>query len=134
MSSLTPHARGRDGFTLIELMIVVVIIGVLSAIAVPQYREVARNAKASEAEPLLRQIVTLEERHLAKTASYTIDLTQLEGGAALVTAGKYHTYSVSAHASGFCAIASPNAVGSAAGLTPRSMDAMRNFYDSAGCS
>lgn len=124
----------RTGFTLIELILVVVIIGILAAMAIPQYQSAARDAKASEAEPLLRQISTLEERYLARFATYTTDLAALEGGPALATAGKYHTYSLAAHASGFCAVATPNATGSAAGLTPRSMDAMRNFYDSTGCS
>ncbi|MCK5833690.1 prepilin-type N-terminal cleavage/methylation domain-containing protein [bacterium] len=44
----------RSGFTLIELMIVVVIIGVLSALAIPRFSEAARKAKYTQARLYLK--------------------------------------------------------------------------------
>jgi type IV pilus assembly protein PilE len=115
-------------------MIVVVIIGILAAIAIPKFTQVSRVAKAAEAGPILKQIYTLEERYAARAGTYTMDVTALEGGASIATAGKYYSYSIGAHATGMCAVASPNPLGTSALLTPRSIDANGDLYDSPDCS
>ena len=63
------HNR-QKGFTLIELMIVVVIIGILAALAVPRFMRAGTKAKQSEAKQLLKQIYTMERTYRQEYSSY----------------------------------------------------------------
>ena len=64
--SRTHLSSGQDGFTLIELMIVMVVIGLLAAIAIPSYTNNVRNAK----EAVLREDLRTMRGAID---SYTID-------------------------------------------------------------
>ena len=71
----SPRANG--GFTLIELMIVVIIVGVLAAIAYPSYIQYTREAKRSDAHAALLRIATLEEKFFSNNNGYTTSTTVL---------------------------------------------------------
>ena len=67
------HKRNRKGFTLIELMIVVVIIGILAALAIPRFMRSTTKAKQSEAKQLLKQIYTMQRAYRQEQDTYTLD-------------------------------------------------------------
>ncbi|MBF0265709.1 MAG: type IV pilin protein [Gammaproteobacteria bacterium] len=58
------------GFTLLELMIVVAIIGILSAVAIPSYQESVKKSKRAEAQAALTSFAGAMERHMTENDSY----------------------------------------------------------------
>ena len=97
--------RYMRGVTLMELMIVVVIIGILAAIAYPNYREFVARAKRTEARAALLKIATNQERYYLQNNIFTTDLTQLGFNANPYTtdSGTYSVSITSADASNFTA-------------------------------
>ena len=95
-------ARRRiGGFTLIELMVAVVVVGILLAVALPSFMDSIRKGRRSEAFTALAAIQQAQERWRSNRAAYTTTLADL-GVTSAVTAGGYYTLSiVSASATGY---------------------------------
>ncbi len=121
------HMRG---VTLMELMIVVVVLGILTALAYPSYRQYVAKAKRNEAKSCLLQVATMQERFYLQNSTYTADMTKLgfpDAGNFLTSSGSYicnvtaaspaafgatATYQKSDEEAGKCATFSIDGVGS----------------------
>jgi len=67
----------RNGFTLLELLVVVVIIGVLAAIAIPKYSNTREKSYVAAMKTDLRNLATAEEAFFYDSAKYTLTLAQM---------------------------------------------------------
>ena len=84
-----PRLQSPDGFTLIELMIVVAILGVLVSVATVSYNHFVSKAKAVEGEIVVHEVERLESLYYVSNHTYTDSFTDL--GFVMTGALKYYT-------------------------------------------
>jgi type IV pilus assembly protein PilA len=72
------RSRGRKGFTLVELAVVIIIIGILAAFAVPRFLDSVERSKAGEALNYLSAVRSAQERYAIRQGTYADDLTKLD--------------------------------------------------------
>ena len=70
--------RSEKGFTLVELMIVVVIIGILASIAIPKFSSLIGKTKVTEAKTNLRSIINLEQAYYMQQSVYDTIVTGVD--------------------------------------------------------
>lgn len=73
------NRKAEYGFTLIELMIVVAIVGILAAIAYPSYTDSVRKTKRSDAQVALSRAATLQEREYTQNNVYSTTMADIGG-------------------------------------------------------
>lgn len=98
------------GFTLIELMIVVVIVGILSAIALPAYQDYVRKSRRAEAISLLLDLQLTEEKYRANNPNYASTLSSM-GVTSTYVSGQvdpaYYTFGIVATTNSYTITATP---------------------------
>lgn len=80
-----------QGFTLIELMIVIVIIGILSSIALPAYQQFAMRGNRGDGISAIQMILDAQERYYADNITYTSNLSNLGLSNPYITPNKHYS-------------------------------------------
>jgi type IV pilus assembly protein PilA len=78
MSWLSNEMRDEKGFTLLELMVVVLIIAILLAIAIPTFLGTRRRAQDRRAQSNLRNALTVERAYYTQNARFSANSSELE--------------------------------------------------------
>ena len=85
----------KRGFTLIEVLIVVMIVGVLAAIGIPQFSASLEKAKGTDAKTGLAQIYRSEIEYAAnRIGNYTNSLTELMNVSEITLMDRYWSFSI----------------------------------------
>ena len=111
---LSKKRNGQKGFTLIELMIVVVIIGILAALAIPRFMRATTKSKQSEAKMILKQIYTMQHAYRQEYDAYCCNGASATAGGSIPVLGidvmvnARYTYTMVAAANTFTATAAGN--------------------------
>lgn len=102
--------RDTQGFSLIELMTVVLIVGIISVFAYPSYLNYSREARRAEGQALLLDVAAQQERFYYRNNSYTTTLADLGSYTSSIANSENGFYQISidaADTTGFDLTATP---------------------------
>lgn len=104
--------RRRAGFSLIELMVAVAIVGIIAAVAVPSYQQYMVKSSRAAAQGHLLDIAQAQQQYLVDNRAYAATLSDLNGMTTPADISKYYTITIDVTAGPpptFTATATPKA-------------------------
>jgi len=117
MKKMMNRKNKSKGFTLVELMVVVIIVGILAAVAVPIYRQNVKRAMASEGSALLGSVLTAERVYFAEHNTFATETDKAALGVETTGNKYFKDFTIeSADANGFKATTIGEAGGDAEGI------------------
>lgn len=120
-----------DGFTLTEVLIVVAVVAVLAAIAVPSYQDSIRKTRRSEGHSLLLEAAQLQERHFTEFGRYAVTLASPSATPAPTTSNTTMVVDTNSE-NGYYTLSLPTASASATGFTINAAPQGAQASDSCG--
>lgn len=81
--------KEKLGFTLLELIIVIIVVGILASLAIPRYIRLTEKGRVGEAKTILSSIRSAQIRYAAQYATYTNVIANLDIN---LPAAKYFSY------------------------------------------
>lgn len=99
--------KKSKGFTLIELMIVVAIVSILLAVAIPSYNNQMRKSRRSEAKQVLSDVMLRQEKFRSNNALYGTNAAIPNGIGPIGTSSYYNFALTSVTATGYVITATP---------------------------
>jgi len=104
--------NNNKGITLMELLVVILIVGVLAAVAIPAYTGYIERARRSDAKTCLEQMRASQEMRRAEKGSYSTSITELRNTWGVAgSCGEYTLLLTSASGTSFTGEAQPTAGG-----------------------
>ena len=88
--------KANKGFSLIELMIAMVIVGILATIMLPSYRQYVTESRRSEGVAMLLNVMQQQERYYTEMLRYTANLADLGFDPTKPVASENGTYHIQA--------------------------------------
>ncbi|MBI1953793.1 MAG: type II secretion system protein [Candidatus Omnitrophica bacterium] len=87
--------ENRGGFTLLELLVVVIIVGILASVAMPQFGKATDRAREAEAKNVLASLLSAELAYLQEKSTFTLNKDDL-----VVTIPQMHDWGIPAFTAG----------------------------------
>lgn len=113
-SPVAAPSCGSHGFTLVEIMVALIVVGILAAVAMPSYQQMVQKSRRSDAVAMLTAVQQAQERWRANRTSYTSRLSDLGFSSGISPKGYYEISLSGVDVSAYVVTARPVASGAQA--------------------